>query len=135
MSSRRETVFGSARVYAWAACILFGAALSSGCSSSPPADDVSTEDPYETCEPGDDCTAGLDCAATTLPASSGYTGYFCTSGCNVDSDCVQVLTDYTASCVNQQCYLNCLSGNDCPYGQACFQFTDQTGNAINLCAP
>jgi hypothetical protein len=134
MPSRRETTVGSARVYAWAACVLFGAALSSGCSSSP-APAVATEDPYETCEPGDYCTAGLDCLPTSLPVSSGETGDFCSSTCNGDSDCVQVVTDYTASCVSGQCYLNCLSGNDCPYGQACFQFTDQTGNALNLCAP
>jgi hypothetical protein len=123
MSSRRETVFGSARVYAWAACILFGAALSSGCSSSP-APDVNTDDPYESCTP------------TTLPASSGYSGDFCTSTCSSDSDCVQVPSNYAAACVNDQCYLTCLSDGDCPDGQACFQFVDSSSNTtISLCTP
>jgi hypothetical protein len=135
MSSRRETVVGSARVYAWAACILFGAALSSGCSSSPPADEVNTDDPYESCVPGDYCNGDLDCSPTTLPASSGFSGDFCTSGCNSDSDCLQVPTNYDAACVNGQCYLTCPTGSDsCPYSQSCFTF-DSNAGPISLCTP
>jgi hypothetical protein len=133
MSSRRETVFGSARVYALAASMALGVVLSSACSSATP---VNTEDPYESCEPGDNCTAGLYCLGTSLPASSGYSGYFCTSGCNSDADCVQVPTNFDANCVNGQCYLTCPGGSDsCPYDQSCFQFTDSTGAPINLCTP
>jgi hypothetical protein len=93
------------------------------------------ENPYETCYAGDICAGGLTCAATTLPATSGYTGYFCTSVCYTDSDCVQVPTNYTATCVNSQCYLTCPAGRStCPYDQSCFTFDSSLGS-IDLCTP
>jgi hypothetical protein len=130
MSRRRETVFGVARVYTSMACIVFGAALSSGCSSS-----VVTDDPYESCVGGDDCAGGLTCADTTLPVSSGFSGSLCTSACNQDTDCLQVPENFSAACVNGQCYLTCPSGSDtCPYSQGCFTF-DSNAGPISLCTP
>jgi hypothetical protein len=121
-------------------CLLFGAVMSAGCGSSAPSSDNNTppvtDNPYETCYAGDVCLGGLTCAVTTLPASSGVTGYFCTSGCNVDSDCVQVPNNYSAACVNGQCYLTCPSGSStCPYSQGCFTFVDTNQNSLNLCTP
>lgn len=116
--------------------LLFATVMAVGCGSSgssgnPPV----TDQPYETCYAGDYCAQGLTCAATTLSASSGATGYFCTSGCNYDSDCLQLLTNYDAFCVSGQCYLNCPTGNNtCPYDQACLTFSTNTG-PISLCAP
>jgi hypothetical protein len=92
-----------------AGCLLLGIATASACGSSSPSNNAPIVDnPYETCYAGDICASGLTCAATTLPASSGYTGYFCTSGCTYDVDCLQVPTNYSALCVNGQCYLGCL---------------------------
>lgn len=91
--------------------------------------------PYESCAYGDYCNGGLTCAQTTLPASSGYTGSFCTAGCNFSSDCPQLISNYDAICVNQQCYLQCPTGsNTCPYGQGCFIFDSNVG-PISLCTP
>jgi hypothetical protein len=112
--------------------VLFGAIIAVGCGSSPSNNTAPIIDnPYETCYAGDICAGGLTCAVTTLPASSGLTGYFCTSGCSVDSDCVQVLSNYDAICVDNQCYLSCPAGSStCPYDQSCFNF-----GSISLCTP
>ncbi len=119
-------------------CMMFAVTMFGGCGSNSNANDGSTaiiDNPYETCYAGDICASGLTCAATTLPASSGYTGYFCTSGCNVDTDCVQVPANYAAACVNQQCYLTCPGGSyTCPYDQGCFTF-DSNAGPIALCTP
>jgi hypothetical protein len=94
------------------------------------------DQPYSSCTPGDACGQGTVCAATTLPASSGFTGSFCTNGCNVGSDCLMDLTNYATSCVNSQCYITCpAGGGSCPYGTGCLTFMDQNGNPINLCTP
>jgi hypothetical protein len=133
MSPSRETVSRPARAYTWIACALFGVTLSSGCSSS-----ARTDDPYESCASGDICDDGLDCEATQLPASTGFSGSFCTSGCNTDSDCVQDVTNYAAICVTNgdisQCYLTCPSDDTCPYSQSCLTF-DSTAGALSLCTP
>jgi hypothetical protein len=117
-------------------CALFGAVMAAGCGSSAPASSPPiTDNPYETCYAGDICAGGLTCAATNLPASSGYTGYFCTSGCNLDRDCVQVPASYSATCVNGQCYLTCPAGSStCPYDQGCFTFDSNVG-PVDLCTP
>jgi hypothetical protein len=118
-------------------CMLFGAVMAAGCGSSPSTDNTAPiiDNPYDTCYAGDTCAGGLTCAGTTLPASSGYTGYFCTSGCSLDTDCLQVPTNYSASCVNEQCYLTCPAGSSsCPYGQSCFTFDSNLGS-IDLCTP
>jgi hypothetical protein len=135
MSHPEETVFRVAGVCKWMACVLFVAAAASGCTTTV-APDVVTEDPYQSCEPGDDCSGGLTCSPTTLPASTGYTGDFCTSSCGSASDCLQVPDNFTAQCVNGQCYLTCPTGSgSCPYDQQCLTFDDQNGNAIDLCTP
>jgi len=76
---------------------IFGAVLVAGCGSNKSNSATPTvDDPYETCYTGDVCSDGPTCTATTLPATSGYTGYFCTSGCTYDSDCVQLAGNYTS---------------------------------------
>lgn len=91
--------------------------------------------PYDSCSSGDDCSGGLACVSTTLPASTGFTGYLCTSTCSQDSDCVQVPSSFAANCINSQCYLTCPSNDACPYDQSCLTFSDQNGNPISLCSP
>jgi hypothetical protein len=105
-------------------------ALWSGCTSS-----RVTDDPYESCDPGDYCRGGLACADTTLPVSSGFSGSLCTSDCGSDSDCLQLVSNFDAACVNGQCYLTCpAGGGSCPYSQGCFTFSSNTG-PISLCTP
>lgn len=105
--------------------------LLAGCYTAPPV----LVQPYETCGDGDACAAGLVCADTTLPASTGFTGAFCTSGCNFDEDCLQLTSSFESLCVNEQCYLTCPSNQACPYGQGCLTFQDQGGTLFNLCTP
>jgi hypothetical protein len=115
---------------------IFGVALLAACGSNK-SDNTTpiVDEPYETCYAGDVCSDGLTCAATTLPASSGYTGYFCTSGCTYNSDCVQLAGNYTAVCIDNQCYLSCPAGNaTCPYDQGCFTFSSNMGS-VALCTP
>ena len=51
------------------------------------------------------------------------------------SDCLQVPSNYSAACVNGQCYLTCPSGSvSCPYSQGCFTF-DSNAGPISLCTP
>ena len=134
MSHRRESGFGVARVCTWIACVLVGAAVS-GCSTTVTPDTV-TEDAYDSCEPGDLCPDGLACTPTDLPASTGYSGDFCTASCSVATDCPGIPGSFDAACVNGQCYLTCPAGSGtCPYSQGCLSFTDQNGNAIDLCTP
>ena len=106
-------------------CLLIGA----GCGGS------YSVGPYQSCSGGDYCGNGLTCAGTTLPVSSGYSGSFCTSGCFDSSDCGQLVSNYDAICVNEQCYLQCPRGsNSCPYGQGCFTFNSNVG-PVSLCTP
>jgi hypothetical protein len=115
------------RVLAMAAFSLFV----SGCGPVTVVDD-----PYESCNPSDSCSQNTACLATTLPASSGFTGYLCTVTCASDSNCPQDLTNYASICVNSQCYTQCPSGGaSCPYGTGCVTFSDQNGNLVNLCTP
>lgn len=135
MTRWTETVFGPARAYTLVACALFGVALSSGCSSAAPAGPGAVvDDPYESCASGDICDDDLSCIATSLPASTGFSGYFCSSACASDSDCVQDVTGFDAACVNDQCYLTCPSSDACPYSQTCLTFDSNTG-PISLCTP
>jgi hypothetical protein len=107
------------------------AILAAGCTVRPAA----AVSPYDVCVAGDLCAGGLTCAASTLPAGSGFTGAFCTSGCGSSLDCLQVPQNETATCVNGQCYLQCPSGGiDCPYGQGCFTYDSNVG-PISLCSP
>lgn len=101
-----------------------------GCPVATPEDD-----PYDSCNAGDECSGGLACLETTLPATSGFSGNLCTSSCSVDTDCVQVPTNFAANCVNGQCYLTCPSSDSCPFSQSCLTFTDQNGNPVSLCTP
>ena len=112
--------------------VLFGALVlsSSACSGSAPA----VDEPYESCILGDVCNGGLYCQGTTLPISSGYSGNLCTSGCNSDNDCLQLVQSYDAVCVNAQCYLTCPASDACPYSQGCFTF-DSPAGLIGLCTP
>jgi hypothetical protein len=116
--------------------LLLGAVMAASCGSSTPAASTAvTDNPYETCYANDICLGGLTCAQTTLPASSAYTGFFCTSGCNYNSDCVQVPSNYNAACVDGQCYLTCPAGSStCPYDQGCFTFDSNVG-PLDLCTP
>jgi hypothetical protein len=94
------------------------------------------DNPYESCNAGDSCNGGLACLATTLPASAGFTGNLCTSGCNTSNDCLQDITNFAAICVNSQCYIQCPNGGaNCPYGTGCVTFSDQVGNPIDICTP
>jgi hypothetical protein len=111
-----------------AAAVVAVALFAAGCPNTP-------VEPYDSCGSGDSCSGGLSCIDTSLPASTGITGSFCSSACQQDSDCVQVPTNFAANCVNDQCYLTCPSSDSCPYDQSCVQFTDQNGNAISLCSP
>ncbi len=91
---------------------------------------------YESCVDGDECAAGLSCTTSTLPSNDGYTGEFCTSGCNVSTDCAQDLSNFASICVNLQCYTQCPDGGgSCPYGTGCITFSDQNGDPVNLCTP
>lgn len=115
--------------------LLLGITMVAGCGSSNPPPPSGggpiVDQPYETCYADDVCAGGLYCAPTTLPASTGFTGYFCTSGCNYDGDCLQLSSNYAAVCVGGQCYLSCPNGNySCPYDQDCFTYGD-----IALCTP
>jgi hypothetical protein len=131
MSCRRRTPLGCARAFAWMTCALFAVALLGGCGTPARA----TDDPYESCSGDDLCAGGLACADTTLPITSGYSGSFCTSTCGSDLDCVQVPQNYSAACVNGQCYLTCPGGGEsCPYSQGCFTF-DSNAGPISLCTP
>ena len=130
----RETVSGPARAYTWIACTLFGVALSSGCTTTVTPATVVTDDPYESCETGDLCTGGLDCLPTSLPASTGFSGQLCTSTCSSDADCLQDVSNFSAVCVNDQCYLTCPSSDSCPYSQGCLTF-DSNAGPISLCTP
>ena len=133
----RKSVFGPAGIFATIVSIGCGVALSTGCSTTPTAVVTGpvTAEPYDSCVPGDDCLGGLACLDTTLPASSGFSGSFCTSGCNTDSDCLQDITNFDAICVNGQCYLTCPSGGaSCPYSQGGFTF-DSNAGPVSLCTP
>jgi hypothetical protein len=113
-------------------------ACMSGCGGviPPPLPGPQIDGAYESCVDGDACYAGLTCTTSTLPSNDGYTGEFCTSGCNVSSDCAQDLSNYASICVNSQCYTQCPDGGgSCPYGTGCITFTDQNGDPINLCTP
>jgi hypothetical protein len=113
------------------ATLLACVALWSGCTS--PSHVV--DDPYDSCDPSDDCSGGLSCAGTTLPVSSGFSGNLCTSACGSDGDCLQLVENFDAACVNGQCYLTCpAGGGSCPYDQGCFTFASNTG-PISLCTP
>jgi hypothetical protein len=93
--------------------------------------------PYETCDSATDvCSQGLACLPTTLPAATGFTGELCTTTCTYSTDCPQDITNYASICVNGQCYTQCPAGSStCPYGTACLTFSDQTGRAVDICAP
>jgi hypothetical protein len=101
-----------------------------GCGSALPG-------AYETCDYGyDACPGGLVCYDTTLPASAGYSGALCTTVCTYSTDCPQLVANYDAICVNGQCYIQCpAGGSTCPYGTGCLEFSDQSGNPIDLCTP
>ena len=97
---------------------------------------VVVDNPYESCSAGDACGQGTACYQSSLPASAGFTGNLCSTPCNDSSDCLQDLTNYAAICVNSLCYIQCpTGGSTCPYGTGCVQFSDQSGNAVNLCTP
>ena len=121
-------------------CMLFGAVMATGCAAHSPSTPTS-DPPYSSCAKGDSCARGLSgdlfCEATILPAASGYSGSFCTTGCEDDYDC-PVDTAHPnnfLACVNGQCYLTCNSFA-CPYGgQRCFDATDLIGKAVRICAP
>jgi hypothetical protein len=99
------------------------------CASSP------LDGAYEACNPGDACDQGTVCVETTLPASAGFQGTFCTNGCNTSNDCLQDLSD-SVLCVNSQCYFQCpANGGACPNGTACLSFQDQNGVETDLCTP
>ncbi len=115
------------------ACVLFSVLTAAGCGFGTGGSQGAG--PYESCSYGEYCGYGLSCADTTLPVSAGYTGSFCTAGCNYGSDCPQVVSNYEAICVNGQCYLQCPTGsNSCPYGQGCFTFRSNAG-PVSLCTP
>jgi len=104
--------------------------MAAGCHSNAVVDQ-----PYESCLAGEVCAKGLYCTPTNLPASSGISGYFCTSGCTYDSDCLQLVQNYDAVCVSNLCYLTCPSGSStCPYDQGCFTF-DTNIDTLDLCTP
>lgn len=131
MPRATETVLGLARAHLGIGSVLCAVALASGCGSPAPI----LDEPYESCSGGDVCRGGLACADTTLPVSSGYSGSFCTSTCGSDADCLQVPENYSAACVNGQCYLTCPAGGEtCPYSQGCFTFDSNSG-PISLCTP
>jgi hypothetical protein len=122
------------KVLRFLTCTLFGAAMAAGCGGGGGNPAPIVDQPYETCYSGDVCAQGLYCTQTLLPASSGYTGFFCTSGCTYDTDCVQLVQNYNAVCVSGQCYLSCPAGSStCPYDQGCFTFNDN--GLIDLCTP
>jgi len=113
------------------AWMLFSVIVGAGCGAGGYGDAA----PYESCSYGDYCSGGLTCAGTTLPATSGYTGSFCTSGCNFSTDCAQLVSNYDAICANGQCYLQCPTGSQsCPYSQGCFTFDSNIG-PVSLCTP
>jgi hypothetical protein len=108
--------------------LLLGLALQ-GCTAA-------VDNPYESCALGDGCRGGTACLATTLPASAGFTGYLCTTGCATAADCLQDITNFAAICVNSQCYIQCpTGGSNCPYGTGCLAFQDQAGFPVNICTP
>jgi hypothetical protein len=117
-------------------CLLFVTLAAVGCGSSRSSGNGPvTVDAYESCYDGDYCLHQLTCAGTVLSASTGVTGYFCTSGCYYDSDCYQPAGTYDSFCVSGQCYLSCPTGSSgCPYDQSCVTFSTTTG-LISLCAP
>ena len=108
-----------------------------GCSPLRVVDSGTIASPYESCDDLTDvCNQGLDCLPTTLPVSAGYTGELCTTGCNTDFDCPQLLSNYASICVNRQCYTQCPDGGAiCPYGTGCVTFSDGTGAPIDICTP
>lgn len=111
--------------------MLFSVIVSAGCG----AGTYDRVNPYESCAYGDFCTGGLTCAQTTLPASAGYSGSFCTAGCSYSTDCPQLVSNYDAICVNGQCYLQCPTGSrSCPYSQGCLIFDSNVG-PVSLCSP
>jgi hypothetical protein len=94
------------------------------------------DQPYESCTASEGCTQGTGCIESTLPASAGYTGNFCSTGCNNSNDCLQDLSNYAAICVNGACYIQCPAGGQtCPYGTGCLDFTDQNNDIVSLCTP
>src|SRR3954471_2676944 len=94
--------------------------------------------PYDSCNRANDLgdDSRFDCEQSELPSVS-FTGAFCTVGCGQNSDCPLVINNFDTICVNSQCFIQCPgSGNNCPYGQGCFDFTDaDTGDILSLCTP
>ena len=117
------------------ACMLFGLGVATGVAGCGAGSGYSTDSPSESCYAGDYCNQGLNCQTTTLPASAGFSGNFCTSSCYDSSDCAQLVSNYDAICVNGQCYLQCpTGGSNCPYGQGCLTFDSNVG-PVSLCSP
>ena len=119
----------------------------SGNADSGTTDSGSTDNAYGPCSLGDVCsTSGFDCETSILPGVS-FTGAFCTvtGGCTTDSDCVLTTATFDTTCVfatatpgaTGQCFTTCAtSGPSCPYGQACFSYTDPSTSAQDsLCTP
>ena len=96
-----------------------------------------TANAYESCDDTvDTCPGGLACLVSTLPASAGFTGEFCSTSCNFATDCPQLIANFDAICVNSLCYIQCPNGGaNCPYGTGCATFADQNGDAVDLCTP
>jgi hypothetical protein len=129
--TRFRTLLGT--LFFFAIVGAFGASVL-GCNPYDPH--VVTADAYETCDDLDVCPTGLACLVSTLPASAGFTGAFCSTSCNFATDCPQLIANFDAICVNSLCYIQCPDGGgNCPYGTGCATFADQDGNAVNLCTP
>ncbi len=117
-------------------CVLLGAIALGGCGSGNNGPTAVVDFPYEGCYAGDICSDSLACVDTNLSLSSGAAqGFYCTSGCTYDSDCLQVAGNDPAICFNSQCYQSCPSGDvACPLDQGCYTF-DSTLGPVDLCAP
>jgi hypothetical protein len=91
---------------------------------------------YETCFSGEECQAGSGtaCIETTLQVFNN--AFFCSSGCNFDSDCPDDLTNFARACLNGACYIQCVgSSQTCPDGNACVTFQQTDGALVQVCTP
>jgi hypothetical protein len=117
---------------------VMGAASLGGCVVT--VGGTNTANAYDQCNSGEACTGGTTCLQANRTAS-GFTGFFCTAGCDITSPVCPadpigtnpvVCVPDDATTTHGQCYLGCNPGQ-CNPGQTCASDLGSAGP--DYCAP